>query len=252
MRSNCWRSAFKKTPGHRHNGMAKTTTALGPLSKLLDGDTGQLLGIIDAEGRPFTPLPVLDFTAAQLSAMAAAGGLTPFATYIPSDASPPYQLWARSASELVTVGSGAAVSSEYHAHFFAPLAIDSDTTARDISGALSDGTFQADLSAATAWATAGFLTQPNPTVAGQQSMVASRPSHGTGRPEIRCSCSGAVAALPREQKRRGQGTRADRRQIAASSSLARPMANSSATCTRTLQRFRCSVRRARTLCSRPA
>lgn len=152
--------------------MAKTTTALGPLSKLLDGDTGQLLGIIDAEGRPFTPLPVLDFTAAQLSAMAAAGGLTPFATYIPSDASPPYQLWARSASELVTVGSGAAVSSEYHAHFFAPLAIDSDTTARDISGALSDGTFQADLSAATAWATAGFLTQPNPTVAGQQSMVA--------------------------------------------------------------------------------
>lgn len=152
--------------------MAKTTTALGPLSKLLDGDTGQLLGIIDAEGRPFTPLPVLDFTAAQLSAMAAAGGLTRFATYIPSDASPPYQLWARSASELVTVGSGAAVSSEYHAHFFAPLAIDSDTTARDISGALSDGTFQANLSAATAWATAGFLTQPNPSVASAQSLVA--------------------------------------------------------------------------------
>ncbi len=65
--------------------MAKTTTALGPLSKLLDGDTGQLLGIIDAEGRPFTPLPVLDFTAAQLSAMAAAGGLTPYATYVASD-----------------------------------------------------------------------------------------------------------------------------------------------------------------------
>jgi hypothetical protein len=151
--------------------MAKTTTALGPLSKLLDGDTGQLLGIIDAEGRPFTPLPVLDFTAAQLSAMAAAGGLTPFATYIPSDASPPYQLWARSASELVTVGSGAAVSSEYHAHFFAPLAIDSDTTARDISGALSDGAFQANLSAATAWATAGFLTQPNPSVASELSLI---------------------------------------------------------------------------------
>ena len=89
--------------------MAKTTTALGPLSKLLDGDTGQLLGIIDAEGRPFTPLPVLDFTAAQLSAMAAAGGLTPFATYVASDADPPYQLWARSASELVTVGSGASL-----------------------------------------------------------------------------------------------------------------------------------------------
>lgn len=82
--------------------MAKTTTALGPLSKLLDGDTGQLLGIIDAEGRPFTPLPVLDFTAAQLAALAAAGGLTPFATYIPSDASPPYQLWARDASTLVS------------------------------------------------------------------------------------------------------------------------------------------------------
>lgn len=90
--------------------MAKTTTALGPLSKLLDGDTGQLLGIIDAEGRPFTPLPVLDFTAAQLAALAAAGGLTPFATYIPSDANPPYQLWARSASELGSPLGGDLVS----------------------------------------------------------------------------------------------------------------------------------------------
>ena len=44
--------------------------------------------------------PNASYTAAQLSAMAAAGTLTPFATYIPSDAVPPYQLWARSASEL--------------------------------------------------------------------------------------------------------------------------------------------------------
>ena len=67
---------------------------------------------------------------------------------------------------------GSTVSSEYHTHFFAPLATGTDRKAWDISGALSDGVFQTDLSAATAWATAGFLTQPNPTVAGQQSMVA--------------------------------------------------------------------------------
>lgn len=66
---------------------------------------------------------------------------------------------------------GSVVSSEYHTHFFAPLAIDSDTKARDISGALSDGVFQTDLSAATAWATAGYLTQPNPSVSGQLSLV---------------------------------------------------------------------------------
>ena len=67
---------------------------------------------------------------------------------------------------------GGTVSREYHTHFFAPLATGTDRNAWDISGALSDGVFQTDLSAATAWATAGFLTQPNPTVAGQQSMVA--------------------------------------------------------------------------------
>lgn len=44
--------------------------------------------------------PVATYTAAQLSAMAAAGTLTPLATYVPSDASPPYQLWARDASTL--------------------------------------------------------------------------------------------------------------------------------------------------------
>lgn len=70
---------------------------------------------------------------------------------------------------------GSTVSSEYHTHFFAPLATGADRKAWDISGALSDGVFQTDLSAATAWATAGFLTQPNPSVAGQQSMVAFPP-----------------------------------------------------------------------------
>ena len=44
--------------------------------------------------------PVATYTAAQLSAMAAAGTLTPFATYVPSDASPPYQLWALDAKTL--------------------------------------------------------------------------------------------------------------------------------------------------------
>jgi len=53
-------------------------------------------------GRGFEPVSGANtlYTAAQLSAMATAGTLTPFATYVPSDASPPYQLWARSASEL--------------------------------------------------------------------------------------------------------------------------------------------------------
>lgn len=66
---------------------------------------------------------------------------------------------------------GSVPSSEYHTHFYAPLAIDSDRKARDISGALSHGNFQANLSAAAAWATAGFLTQPNPSVASELSMV---------------------------------------------------------------------------------
>lgn len=66
---------------------------------------------------------------------------------------------------------GSVPSSEYHTHFYAPLAIDSDRNARDISGALSDGAFQTNLSAATAWATANFLTQPNPTVASELSLI---------------------------------------------------------------------------------
>lgn len=66
---------------------------------------------------------------------------------------------------------GNVASSEYHTHFFAPLATGADRKAWDISGALSDGVFQTDLSAATAWATAGFLTQPNPSVSGQLSLV---------------------------------------------------------------------------------
>lgn len=62
-------------------------------------------------------------------------------------------------------------SDGYHTHFFAPLAIDSSRKALDISGAFGDGAFQANLSATTAWATAGFLTQPNPSVANELSLV---------------------------------------------------------------------------------
>lgn len=73
----------------------------------------------------------------------------------------------------VVSGDGSPIypSDEYHAHFFAPLAIDSDTRARDISGSLGDGAFQVNLAASAAWATAGFLTQANPTSAGQLTMV---------------------------------------------------------------------------------
>lgn len=57
--------------------------------------------------------PVASYTAAQLSAMAAAGTLTPFATYIPSDAVPPYQLWARSATELVSPSGASLIAVSY-------------------------------------------------------------------------------------------------------------------------------------------
>lgn len=109
-------------------------------------------------------------TAAQLAAMASAGTLVPYTTYVANDVTPASPQWARSATELVPLG-GAAVSDGYVCHFYAPLACDSDTKARDISGALNDGSFQANLSAATAWATAGFLTQPNPSVASELSLV---------------------------------------------------------------------------------
>lgn len=82
------------------------------------------------------------------------------------------EVWYRATSAVTFVDTTVGASLEYHAHFYAPLAIDSDVKARDISGALSDGAFQANLSAATAWATAGFLTQPNPTVNGNLSLVA--------------------------------------------------------------------------------
>lgn len=71
--------------------------------------------------------------------------------------------------------AAASRSAEYHLHFYAPLVLDGDTKARDISGALSHGNLQANLSASAAWATAGFLTQPNPSVANNLSLVAFPP-----------------------------------------------------------------------------
>ena len=53
------------------------------------------------------------YTAAQLSAMAAAGTLTPYETYVPSDASPAYQLWARSATELVSPSGASLIPVSY-------------------------------------------------------------------------------------------------------------------------------------------
>lgn len=43
---------------------------------------------------------ITSYTAAELLAMETAGTLTPLATYVASDASPPYQLWALDASTL--------------------------------------------------------------------------------------------------------------------------------------------------------
>lgn len=67
----------------------------------------------DTGGGPGNRVPLNTYTAAQLSAMAAAGGLTPFATYVPSDAVPPYQLWARSATELVSPSGASLIPVSY-------------------------------------------------------------------------------------------------------------------------------------------
>lgn len=63
-------------------------------------------------------------------------------------------------------------SDGYHFHGFAPNQINSDLKFYDYSGALNDGAFQANLAAADAWASAGYLTQANPSVGGNLSLVA--------------------------------------------------------------------------------
>ena len=62
-------------------------------------------------------------------------------------------------------------SSGYHFHGWAPNQ-QADLKFWDYSGALNDGNFQTNLDAATAYATANFITQPNPTIASNQSLIA--------------------------------------------------------------------------------
>lgn len=62
-------------------------------------------------------------------------------------------------------------SSGYHFHAWAPNQSPTDRKFFDYSGALNDAPFQTNLSAANAWATAGFLTQANPTVASELSLL---------------------------------------------------------------------------------
>lgn len=62
-------------------------------------------------------------------------------------------------------------SSGYHFHGVAKKQCNSDLKFLDLSGALNDGVFQTHLDAATAWATAGFLSQPNPSVSGNLSLI---------------------------------------------------------------------------------
>lgn len=63
-------------------------------------------------------------------------------------------------------------SDGYHFHGFAPNQINSDLKFYDYSGTLNDGTFQAQLTAANAWANAGFLTQADPSGVGNLMLVA--------------------------------------------------------------------------------
>ena len=63
-------------------------------------------------------------------------------------------------------------SDGYHFHGWAQNQINSDLNFLDYSGALNDATFQANLAAADAWATAGYLTQADPAGVGNLSLVA--------------------------------------------------------------------------------
>lgn len=60
----------------------------------------------------------------------------------------------------------------YQFHGFAPNQLNSDLKFYDYSGALNDASFQTHLTAANAWATAGFLTQADPSGAGNLLLVA--------------------------------------------------------------------------------
>ncbi len=71
------------------------------------------------------------------------------------------------------VGAAAVLrqSDGYHFHGWAPNQGNNDLKFFDYSGALNDAAFQTNLDAATAWANAGYLTQPNPTVVSSVSLV---------------------------------------------------------------------------------
>lgn len=71
-------------------------TPIGPVSNVIDDD-GVTVAQVDKEGRSTGPFDAR-FTQAQLAALAAAGGLTPYATYIASD--DPYPQWAIDAYTL--------------------------------------------------------------------------------------------------------------------------------------------------------
>lgn len=75
--------------------------------------------------------------------------------------------------EATAAGFGAASvrSTGYHCHIWTPDQTNADRKLWDVSGQLNDAAFQANLSAATAWATAGFCTQPNPSVSGELSLI---------------------------------------------------------------------------------
>ena len=60
-----------------------------------------------------------------------------------------------------------------------PNQLNSDLKFYDYSGALNDASFQTHLTATNAWATAGFLTQADPSGAGNLLLVALRRCHGT-------------------------------------------------------------------------
>ena len=65
---------------------------------IIDPVSGGILGISAGGARAYFGGAISTYTAAQLSALAAAGGLTPYVTYVASD--DPYPQWAIDASTL--------------------------------------------------------------------------------------------------------------------------------------------------------
>lgn len=84
--------------------MATTRDPLGPLTVVRDASAGTVQAIVNKESNVVVG-PDARYTAAQLTALAAAGGLTPYATYVASDTGVWYRATAVNDYVLASWGS---------------------------------------------------------------------------------------------------------------------------------------------------